>query len=68
MNSAQLCQPDGTNLALATAKLKNKKAIKQEKNTRIEEFVIEKSKTPIKIGMILLIENCSSGDAKNIII
>jgi hypothetical protein len=51
-------------LAFATAKLKNKKATRQEKNTKIDEFVIEKSKTPINNGMILLIENCSRGDPK----
>jgi len=34
-------------------------------NTRTVELVIEKSKLPIKIGIIRLIENCSNGE-KNI--
>jgi hypothetical protein len=38
----------------------------QETKTRTVEFVIEKSKRPIQIGIILLIENCSKGDKKNI--
>ena len=64
MNSAQVCHPEGTSLAFATAKLKKRKAIEQEIKTKIEEFVIEKSRTPRVIGMILLIENCSRGEAK----
>jgi len=39
-------------------------AIKQDNNTKIVEFVIEKSKFPMKIGINLLIENCSNGDKK----
>lgn len=49
-------------MALAIAKLKNKKQIEQANTTRIVEFVIEKSKKPINIGIILLIENCSNGE------
>jgi hypothetical protein len=33
----------------------------------MDEFVIEKSKEPKKIGMKRLIENCSKGDKKEII-
>ena len=53
-----------TSFAFATAKLKKRKASKQAKNTKTEEFVIEKSKVPIKIGINLLIENCSRGELK----
>jgi len=38
----------------------------QERKTRIEEFVIEKSREPIKIGINRLIENCSNGEKNNI--
>jgi hypothetical protein len=34
--------------------------------TKSDEFVIEKSNVPIKIGIILLIENCSKGEKINI--
>jgi hypothetical protein len=34
--------------------------------TKSDEFVIEKSNVPIKIGIILLIENCSKGEKKDI--
>ena len=30
--------------------------------TKIEEFVIDKSKVPKTIGIILVIENCSKGE------
>jgi hypothetical protein len=46
------------------AKLKNKKQTTQAITANIDEFVIEKSKKPIKMGTILLIENCSSGEKK----
>jgi hypothetical protein len=65
MNSAVLCHADGINFALAQAKLKKRKAVAEDKNTRTVEFVIEKSRLPIKIGINLLIENCSKGE-KNI--
>lgn len=39
----------------------------QEIKTNTVELVIEKSKRPMQIGIILLIENCSNGDKKNII-
>jgi hypothetical protein len=34
--------------------------------TNNDEFVIEKSKGPNTMGIILLIENCSNGDKKSI--
>jgi len=49
-------------VAFATAKLKKRKATAQEMIAKIEEFVIEKSSRPIKMGITLLIENCSSGE------
>jgi hypothetical protein len=36
----------------------------QEIITKIEEFVIEKSRFPIKIGIKRLIENCSNCEKK----
>lgn len=65
MNSAVLCQAEGINFAFAIAKLKNKKATLHEMITRIEEFVIDRSKVPKTIGIILVIVNCSKGE-KNI--
>jgi len=38
----------------------------QEIKTKIEEFVIEKSSCPRKIGIKRLIENCSKGEKRNI--
>jgi len=38
----------------------------QDTKTNKEELVIENSKVPIKIGINLLIENCSKGEEKNI--
>jgi len=61
-----LCQAEGINLAFAMAKLKNKKAILQDIITKIDEFVIEKSKDPKAIGIILVIVNCSNGEKKDI--
>lgn len=63
-NSTRLCHPEGISLAFEQAKLKKKKATKQEKKTKTAEFVIEKSKGPKKIGMKRLIANCSSGEKK----
>lgn len=60
-----LCQAEGINFAFAIAKLKNKKATVHEIITKIDEFVIDKSKDPKVIGMILVIVNCSKGE-KNI--
>lgn len=61
-NSAVVCQTLGIRVAFATAKLKKRKATAQEMIAKIEEFVIEKSSRPIKMGITLLIENCSSGE------
>lgn len=63
-NSAFVCHTFGTSVALAIAKLKNKKQKTHAITANIDEFVIEKSKKPIKIGTILLIENCSNGEKK----
>jgi hypothetical protein len=63
-NSALVCQTFGTRVALAIAKLKNKKHTRQATTANIDELVIEKSKKPIKIGKTLLIENCSNGEKK----
>jgi hypothetical protein len=38
----------------------------QDTKTNRDELVIEKSRVPIKIGIILLIENCSKGEKKDI--
>jgi hypothetical protein len=56
----------GTRVAFPIAKLKNKKASVQEIMAKMDEFVTEKSKKPIKIGITLLIENCSRGEKINI--
>ena len=40
--------------------------MEQQIITNIDELVIEKSNWPIKIGIKRLIENCSSGEKKNI--
>jgi len=66
MNSAVLCQADGNNFAFEQAKLKKRNAVVQEIKTKIEEFVIEKSSCPRKIGIKRLIENCSKGEKRNI--
>lgn len=60
-----LCQAEGINFAFAIAKLKNKKATVHEIITKIDEFVIDKSKDPKVIGMILVIVNCSKGEKKH---
>jgi len=52
-------------LLLKQQSYKIKKATEQEIITKTVEFVIEKSKLPKKIGINLLIENCSKGE-KNI--
>ncbi len=61
-----LCHADGNNFAFEQAKLKKRNAVVQEIKTKIEEFVIEKSNWPRKIGIKRLIENCSKGEKINI--
>jgi hypothetical protein len=66
-NSAHDCQTFGIRVAFAVAKLKNRKAKVQEMKAKIDEFVIEKSKAPTKIGINLLIANCSKGEDINML-
>jgi hypothetical protein len=65
IDSTTLCNGDGTILALAQAKLYKLKARRQASIASKDEFVKEKSIPKIEIGIILIIENCSSGE-KNI--
>ena len=57
-----VCEAVGINLALKHAKLYKVTAVKQLKKAKIVELVIEKSKNNNWIEIILLIENCSSGE------
>ena len=65
IDSTILCSGVGTILALAQAKLYKLKAKRQARIASNDEFVKEKSIPKIEIGIILIIENCSSGE-KNI--